>query len=255
MELNNSALRKKAITLYKEHWKVLTLASFLTALQMYLITAISNAVAVMPVLQQIIIFVLNVIVYPVTTIGSAYLYLEIWRGNVPKISMLFKFCSSINIWLKALSLGVFYGLITDILTIPGNLYKWKPDNLGMIFISFIFILINCWVMLRFVLAQYLYCDEYLSQSAVMILKESFMLMKGKMWRYIRLMISVIIWIVLVMFTLAIIWVSVIGNKSVNVFIPIFGAILSLLMPYPLLASTGFAHDSILKRKMKGKNVV
>ena len=195
MEASNLILRKKAHALYKKHWNTLILMSFFLALIAMLPTCIilmfEHFGILKTAVKPIISFLCDVILYPVTITGTAHIYLAVWRGQTPKVSMLFQFCASVQLWLRTLFLGFLYQLILGFFTILEESRRLFSNNMVVFYgLSLLFGIGRVWIVVRLALLPYLYETEYTSKSPWITIRNAFLRMKGHSGHYMWFVITV-----------------------------------------------------------------
>ena len=261
MTASNSTLRKNAYLLYKKHWRTLILISFVTMLPSGIFTLFTHFITTTAVVSRIISFVYHSLLYPITTIGAAYVYLETYCGQAPKISMLFQFCSSSRLWLRTLLLGSIIQLAQQAIPVLIEIRDLFSGNtgayIGATFIFLIIISVSLWLMIRLTLLPYIYNTEYVSQSTWAIIKDAFYRMKGIAGRFIWFMITLILLFVPIIALLSIVFGNLpqdawgyTKDKSAQLLLyqVCFGAVSVLWAPYLNLALAGFANEYIRLEK-------
>lgn len=259
--MTNSEIRKKAAHLNKEHGGRLILISFVTALMTFTVSIAAGllARADMYTLSRIVLFGARVLQYPIVTLGAVYAYFEVWRGKAPSLSMLWRFVSSKENFLNALRLGLLYRLLLELPSIPIYMRRLAVNNAGILMllgiVALIVLYLALWLIYRFWLIPYLFSLSP-EENAPQYFRKSFRRMRGKFCRFAGMIICTMWWRYFAVVFVSYAVMSAIGVRSEDssVYTDMALLLLSLLMPYPLLALTGFA-DGLINERLPAEKAV
>ncbi len=252
-------LRKRAVTLYKGHWKTLCFSSFIAILPTCIVAIVDTMFITQPtVLQPLLLFFFSVLFYPVATLGLSYMCLETWEEKRPNLRMLFHYCTSKGSILSTLLVGFLYTLLIHLSTIIDGICVSLKNNYTGLFIlvllSFVFRVLSIFFVVKLVLVPYIYARESFAFRPILLMKASARRIKGSVSRLIYLIITTSWWILLLPILLSIVAgviaiqiqpASSVQNDVVLCAMLLTGLLLfSILSPFINLIFAGFASDFI-----------
>ncbi len=118
MGLLNREIRARAWAVYRANWKALAAASLI-------VFVIQSAMArVLPVLfpeslpQGLVQFTAGILLYPITSIGMARMFLVTWREETARVGEMFWPLGSFRRWCAALLQGMLHFLLSLLIALP-----------------------------------------------------------------------------------------------------------------------------------------
>ncbi len=258
--MDRAAVRHEASRIYKANWKALT---WIGALALLLIAATVGLVYLVVAWKipcyELVGALVSSLLAPITMFGYARVYLVTWRGGRPTLSDLFYPLRTWKRCSRAFLLGLILMLVTNADAYCNMVGRWcgvdveASPLLGTL--AFVVGIFTIWLFFRLALIDVLYFTHP-RQGALETAKDSFRRMKGWVWRYIVMILSVSWKPILGAYGVILVATLISGfagfgmgpGNQTQTTMMVMGVVDFLVLvffaPYPVLATIGFADGLI-----------